>query len=165
MSKEQAYKFSSSDSDSESYDLSSAHGKELAGGRPYRRKGILDKTSIPLPKRGHQKYKGKFTTYNTFWCCVNLSGDKRQRLEASGSDDHLSKQQTYYKHILPESDSESYDLSSAYGKEPAGGRPYKRKGILDKTSTSLPKRGHQKHKGKFNTVYNSFYVMLNCHRR
>ena len=94
-----------------------------------------------------------------------MSGDKRQRLEVSGSDDHLSKQQTYYKQMLPESDSESYDLSSAHGKEPAGGRPYRRKGILDKTSTSLSKRGHQKCESKFNTVYNSFYVVLNCHRR
>ena len=65
MSKEQAYKFSSSDSDSESYNLSSACGKEPAGGRPYRRKGTLDKT-ISLPRRGHQKHKGKFTTYNMF---------------------------------------------------------------------------------------------------
>ena len=77
-----------------------------------------------------------------------------QRLEESSSDgDHLSKQQTY-KHSPSDSDSESCDVSSCHVKEPAGGRPHRRKGTLDKTSSTLSKKGHQKYKGKFSTIYN-----------
>ena len=63
-----------------------------------------------------------------------MLGDKQQRLQVSGSDDHLSKQQTYYKHITPESDLESCDVSSACVMKPAKGRPYKSKGRSDKTT-------------------------------
>ena len=49
----------------------------------------------------------------------------------SGSDDHLSKQQTYYKHISPESDLES---CGACVMKPAKGRPYKSKGRSDKAT-------------------------------
>ena len=66
MSKHQTYKHSPSDSDSEICDVSSGHLKELTEGKPYRRKGILDKMST-LSKKGHPKYKGKFSTiYNMF---------------------------------------------------------------------------------------------------
>ena len=40
----------------------------------------------------------------------------------------MSKQQALHEHSSSDNDSETYDTSSARGKEPASGRPYKRKG-------------------------------------
>ena len=76
------------------------------------------------------------------------TGEKRQRLEegSDSDDDHLSKQPVHHEYLSSDSDSESYGTSSVCGKEPAGERPNKR------SSTSLPKIGHKKHKGKFNTI-------------
>ena len=76
--------------------------------------------------------------------CQLVTGDKWQRPKESGSHKYS-----------PDSDSESCDVSSSHSKEPAEGIAYKRKGIIDKTST-LSKRGHQKCKGKFVTVYEMF---------
>ena len=39
-------------------------------------------------------------------------------------------------HMSPERDSESHDISHGHGKEPAGGRPYKRKGRSDVSTSS-----------------------------
>ena len=39
-------------------------------------------------------------------------------------------------HMSPERDSKSHDISHGYGKEPAGGRPYKRKGRSDVSTSS-----------------------------
>ena len=43
----------------------------------------------------------------------------------------MSKQQALHEYSSSDNDSESYDTSSARGKEPASGRPYKRKGRSD----------------------------------
>ena len=85
-----------------------------------------------------------------------VAGVKKQRGEDNNSDqsdsDHLStKPQVYHKHSSDSSDSD-LKISSGRGKEPASRRPYRKKGILAKSSTSLPKSRQEKHKGKFNTV-------------
>ena len=65
----------------------------------------------------------------TFWFILELAtGEKRQRLKGSGSDDgHLSKQPVHHEHLSSDNDSESYDTSSARVEEPASRRPCKRK--------------------------------------
>ena len=61
----------------------------------------------------------------------------------------MSNQPTHHDLSSSDSDSESYGTFSVHGKEPAGGEPYRRKGILAKSSTSSRKSWHKKQKGRF----------------
>ena len=57
------------------------------------------------------------------------------------------------RHVLSINEGDESNISTGRGKEPASGRPYKRKGILDKSSTSLPESGH---KGNLITIKKIF---------
>ena len=52
------------------------------------------------------------------------------------------------RHVLSINEGDASNISSGRGKEPASGRPHRRKGTLTKRST-LPKSGHKNYKGKF----------------
>ena len=67
-------------------------------------------------------------------------------MNVSESDEDISSMKRIPPYISSDSDLESYDVSSGRGKEPASGRPYKKKGISHKMTSSLHKRIPQKYK-------------------
>ena len=79
-----------------------------------------------------------------------------KQTEDSNSDQsdsgHLSTEPQVYHEHSPASYESVLMISSGHGKEPASGRPYRKKGILAKSSSSSLESGQKKHKGKFNTV-------------
>ena len=63
LSKQRSY-YVSSDSDLESYDISSRRGKEPASGRRYKKKGISHKMTPSFSTRISQEYKGIVCFFN-----------------------------------------------------------------------------------------------------
>ena len=65
------------------------------------------------------------------------------------SDEDISSMKRIHPYISSDSDLESDDVSSGRGKEPASGRPYKKKGISHKMTPSLLKSIPQEYKSIF----------------
>ena len=66
--------------------------------------------------------------------CV-IEKRKREGSDQSKRDIDIYPMKQRY-HMSPERDSKSHDISHGYGKEPAGGRPYMRKGRSDVSRSS-----------------------------
>ena len=72
---------------------------------------------------------------------------KKLRLNISESDEDIPPRKQKSHTLSSDSDVESYDTSSRCGKEPASGRPYKKKGMPHEKISSLPKRIPDEQKG------------------
>ena len=129
----------SHDIELESHDQSTRpRGKKPAGGKPYRRKGRPDINIVPNTKRSEQSC---IEPSSTQYMRQERRQHKRQRTDEEDNSDYddnitssITKRQPPRSHDI---ELESHDQSiKLHEKEPARGRPYKRKRRPDSVTTS-----------------------------